>query len=243
MLNIWDVGTLFFIPPGTNPTPVRIGGLQDISLTFKTGVKPVLSQYRFPIKFTVADNNISAVAKMAKIDGALFAELVYGKSWTPGSLKTVIDFAAIVPITGPSIVTPTFTGTFFLDLGVVDATTGLPLTRVPSAPTAGQYTVDGSGVYGFAGQLIATPVRISLAYQSTDGRSLLLNNELFQFAPTFAVLLTTVFNCKQVSFWLPMAVSEQLIMPMRLEQYAIPEFSFQAQMAPDITMGTFSFGE
>ncbi len=82
-----------------------------------------------------------------------------------------------------------------------------------------------------------------MAYDSTDGKSLDLTNEVFQFAPTFAVMLSTEFNCKQVGFWLPYAVSEQLVIPARLEQYAIPEFSFQAQMAPNLSMGLFSFGE
>ncbi len=238
MLNLWSTGTIFFIPAGNDPTPVKVGGLQDITTTFKTGVKPVGSQYRHAIKFTVDNCSITAVAKQAKIDGAMFAQIVYGKSWSQGSRKVIVDQEATVP--GGLAVTPSFTGTYVLNLGVVDAATGLPMTCVASSPGAGEYSVS-AGTYRFASA--GGKVRISMAYDSTDGKSLDLTNEVFQFAPTFAVMLSTEFNCKQVGFWLPYAVSEQLVIPARLEQYAIPEFSFQAQMAPNLSMGLFSFGE
>jgi hypothetical protein len=241
VLNLWSSGTLFFIPDSANPTPVRIGGLQDVAVSFKTGIKAVGSQYRHPIRFTVDNNSIEAVAKMAKIDGALFADILYGQSLTTGSRKVLDNDEATIPA-GQSI-SPSFTGTFALDLGVVSVATGLPFTRVAAAPAAGQYTV-AAGVYGFAAADVGQAVRISLAYDSATGKKLALANQVFQFAPTFAVLLYTTFNCKQVSFWLPYAVSEQLVMPLVLEQYAIPEFSFQAQMDnTDLSMGLFSFAE
>lgn len=241
MLNLWSSGTLFFIPPGANPTPVRVGGLQDVAVNFKTPVKAVGSQYRHAIRFLADNYSIEAVAKMAKIDGALFANILYGQSLTAGSRKVLDGDESTIPA-GQSI-SPSFTGTFALDLGVVSVATGLPLTRVGSSPTAGQYTV-AAGVYGFAAADVGQAVRISLAYDAATGKQLSLANEIFKFVPTFAVLLYTEFNCKQVSFWLPTAVSEQLVMPLVLEQYTIPEFSFQAQMDnSDLSMGLFSFAE
>ncbi len=240
MLNVWSAGTIFYIPQGADPSPVKLGAMQDITTEFKTAVKRVGSQFRHPIRFTVDDCSIIATAKSAKIDGAMFAQVVYGKSWAAGSRKAVVDQEATVP--SGLTVTPVFTGTFAFNLGVVDAVTGLPMARVASGPGAGEYTVSAGGGYGFASA--GGKVRISLAYDSTAGKKLSLTNDFFQFAPTFAVLLTTEFDCKQVGFWLPCAVSEQLVMPMRLEQYAIPEFRFQAQMDnTDLTMGLFSFGE
>lgn len=242
---IFDTGTLFVVPPGATPTPLRIGGLQDVRIQLDVELNATRTQLKFPVKHSAALNGIQGRARMAKIDGAAFAQVAYGKSTATGSRKVTLDFEA-TPTAGPDptvTITPP-TGTFALDLGVIKDSDGARLTRTDTTPVpaTGQYSVVGSAYHFYTGDAGAK-VRISYAYDATTGKKLALSNEYMQFAPTYSVMLFTEFNCKQFGLWLPAVATDQLVMPARLEQYEISEFGFKVQQNAAGEIGTFSFGE
>jgi hypothetical protein len=44
----FGVGQLFIIPPGTNPTPVNVGTLKDVSIDISRDVKELIGAKAFP---------------------------------------------------------------------------------------------------------------------------------------------------------------------------------------------------
>lgn len=73
--------------------------------------------------------------------------------------------SATVPSGGPFTVTALSSlGTFSSDIGVTKASDGTVFTKVASGPTAGQYSVDASGIYTFAAADANLAVLLSYAY-------------------------------------------------------------------------------
>jgi hypothetical protein len=109
--------------------------------------------------------------------------------------------------------------------------TGLPLIRVASGPTLGQYSVNTStGVYTFStGDQGTNVVQISYTYTiSASGTQLNIKNQLMGFAPTIQILLNTVYNGSQFSVLLYSVVSSKLTIATKQEDFIIPEFDFEA---------------
>ena len=73
-----------------------------------------------------------------------------------------------VPIGGGTFTTAGVFGAWALDCGVTYAATGAALTRVASAPGAGQYSVSAIGVYTFAAADNGTDVSISYGFVPAD---------------------------------------------------------------------------
>lgn len=247
MLNIFNSGSLFIIPEGSTPTPVRVAALQEIRLSFDIDMREVQTQLGFPVKFTQGLSGITATAKTAKIDGAGFSRLAYGAAAATGSRLVTLDAENVIPVgADPTVtITPPSSGVFAFDMGVIDDATGLPLTRTATVPVpaTGQYAVVGAAYHFYTAQTGET-MRISYAYDSTSGKKLTLTNQYRGIAPKMAAMLTTSFpSCKQVNFWLPAVVVPQFVVPQRLEQYAIPEFTFKVQDDGSGNIGIFSFAE
>jgi hypothetical protein len=70
------------------------------------------------------------------------------------------------------------------------------------APGGGQYQVSG-GVYTFNAADAGQTALVSYAYDSVQGQKLSVQNDWTRFAPDYALYLTSTFNSKPVSLWLP----------------------------------------
>src|SRR5260370_9374125 len=197
-------GTLFGYPIGgntaPNTTPTKFGTLQDVSLDILGDVKRVDGQNQFPEAVASGKCKITGKAKSAWINGKMYNDLFFGQTLGSGMIKTSLDEAATVPAT-PFQVTVVNAAQFKQDWGVRYTNTGIPLTRVASAPAVGQYSVNtATGVYTFAAADTGAAVLICYTFVAArTGSQMNITNQLKGFDPAIQMQLQTQYNNNQVS--------------------------------------------
>lgn len=223
-------GTLWGFPvagnTATNPTPMKFGTLQDVSLDISGDVKQLYGQKQFPEAVARGKCKITGKAKFASINGKMLNDLFFGQPLVAGMVKVALDEVESV-VAGSATVANA--AQFVQDWGVRYAATGLPLTKVPSAPALGQYSQTG-GTYTFnTGDNGTSNILISYTFgAAASGTQLNIKNQLMGFAPTIQVLLETVYNTNQFSILLYSVVASKLSFATKQEDFIIPEFDFEA---------------
>lgn len=209
------------------PTPVKFGTLQEVSIETSFNEKQLYGGYQFPVAIARGTGKVSGKAKFAQINGAIFNELFFGSTMTTGQVNTVTGEASTIPAT-PYTITVVNSATFGTDLGVLYSLTGLPLTKVASAPTTGQYSIT-AGVYTFAAADTLLGVSISYTYTvAASGKKMVVSNQLLGTTPFFSCYFSTVYNGKAVNFQLPLCTSAKLGFATKLEDFVVPELDFAA---------------
>lgn len=214
-----------------NPTPVVLGTMQDISLDLSVELKTLYGSKRYPIAVGQGKGKTEIKAKYAEIDGGILGSLFFGKTAAAGIKAAVFDFAATIPATPFQItIAPPSSGTFVADLGVEFSTTGVQLTRVASAPAAGQYSLNvATGVYTFASADTGKAVRISYEYSAaTGGQVWTMTNETMGYTPSFTLLLQNGYDGKNLVCKLNRCVSGKLSLPLKSDDFAIYDFDAEA---------------
>lgn len=225
-----------------NTTPVNFGLVQEVQLDLQFTAKELYGQYQFPVAIARGQGKASGKAKMARVSGLAFNHLFFGASLVAGQLATAFGEAQSVPGSTPFTVSVTNAGQWQDDCGVVYATSGLPLTKVASAPAAGQYSV-AAGVYTFNSADAGAAVLISYTYNVTgSGQQLTLANPLLGTTPTFQAQLYTSFQGKPVNVKLFNCVSSKLTFASKLEDFVIPELDFDifANAAGNVLQWSFA---
>jgi len=222
-------GTLWGFPVSgnvaTNPTPMRFGTLQDVSLDISADVKQLYGQKQFPEAVARGKCKITGKSKFASINGKILNDLFFGQTLVAGMTQVSLDESLTV---ATGTVTLSHAGTFVQDWGVRYSTTGLPLVRVASAPTLGQYSLSGS-TYTFNASDNGAVVLVSYTFSApAAGVQMNIKNQLMGFAPTIQVLLETVYNNNQFSVLLYSVVASKLTFTTKQEDFIIPEFDFEA---------------
>lgn len=213
-----------------NATPVQFGTLQDISVDISFEEKLLYGSKKFPIAFGQGKGKIGIKAKTATINGSILGDLMLGTGTTPGIKGIVANFAAAVPASTPWTVTvaPPSSGTFSNDLGVMNASTGLPLKKVASAPTTGQYSVSAGGVYTFASADANMAILVSYEYTatSTTAKYGTISNQLMGYAPSVKMYLTEQFGGGGLNLVLNACTASKLAMPFKNDDFSVPEIDF-----------------
>ncbi|HXS41984.1 MAG TPA: hypothetical protein VN766_17475 [Stellaceae bacterium] len=225
-----------------NATPINFGLVQEVQLDLQFTAKELYGQYQFPVAIARGQGKATGKAKMARVSGLTFNNLFFGASLVPGQLATAFGEAQSVPASTPFTVSVTNAGQWQDDCGVVYAASGLPLTKVASAPTAGQYSV-AAGVYTFNSADAGAAVLISYTYNVTgSGQQLTLVNPLLGTTPTFQAQLYTSFQGKPVNVKLFNCVSSKLTFASKLEDFVIPELDFDifANAAGNVLQWSFA---
>jgi hypothetical protein len=237
MQNIFGSGVLIGTPLTdytgaaiANPTPVQFGVAQEISLDISFDTKMLYGQNQFPVAVGRGKGKISGKVKAAQVNGALFNSIMFGQGLTSGIVADVYDVVgAAIPST-PYQITPTVpsSGTWTFDLGVRDSN-GVPMTRVASAPTTGQYSV-AAGVYTFAAADTTKVVYINFQYTatSTTAKKSTLVNPLMGYAPSFRADLYLPYNGKTLIVTANNCVANKLSLATKLDDFVIPEYNFDA---------------
>jgi len=223
-----------------NPTPVRLGTMQDISVDIDVDLKTLYGSKRFPISVGQGKGKIEIKAKYAEINGAILGSLQFGKTPQAGVRAAVFDFAVKVPASqagsqAPVQVTvePPQDGIFAADLGVLDAATMESFERAAvvdgQALAAGQYTVV-NGTYHLAPSPKDRTLLISYEYRSdsSKGQIFQLTNDVMGPTPAFTLLLQNAFDGKNLVMKLNRAVSSKVSLPFKNDDYAVYDFSAQA---------------
>lgn len=238
MIN-FGVGKLIAVPTQlatgaaiANPTPVILGTMQDISVDMSVELKKLYGSKRYPIAIGQGKGEINLKAKYAEINGAILGSLFFGKPAVAAIKGVDNDVPGAIPASSAYTVTavPSNSGTFVADLGVFLVSTGEQMTRVASAPTAGQYSVSTDGVYTFAAADAGKAILYSLEYTatSTTGQVFNLTNEIMGSAPSFTTLLKTTFDGKSLVMKLNKCVSGKLNLPLKSDDFALYDFEAEA---------------
>lgn len=225
-----------------NPTPVQFGTLQEVGLDMSFENKKLYGNKQFPIAVGRGKGSISMKAKMADIDGAMLANLFFGNGASAGIKSTVNNYAAAIPTTPYQIVvTPPNSGSFVTDLGVINASTGLPMTRVASAPATGQYSVS-AGTYTFAAADTGLGVLISYEYSatSTSAKYGSISNQLMGYSPFFMCELSNSYQGKSLLLKFNRCTSSKLALPFKNEDFMMPDFEFEAMADDAGNIGTWA---
>src|SRR5215469_516027 len=141
---VFGSGDLFLIPFGSaaaaNPTPMKIGTLQDVSIDISATNKELYGKLTFPVAIRRGKSKIEGKVKFANITAKLLNDAMFGQAITATQILTVVD-----ELDTPASASVTVAGsaTFLTDLGVVDTVTGQSLTLLASGSitSATQYKV------------------------------------------------------------------------------------------------------
>ena len=227
-----------------NSTPVPLGIMQDISIAFSGDLKPLYGGQQFPVAFARGKMKIEGKAKLARLNGRLFNDLFFGQAMSTGQVLTALGEAGSVPAITTYTVTATNGATFQNDLGVFYAATGLPVTKVASAPTLGQYSVNNTtGVYTFATADASAAVLLSYTYTATTGQTITITQASMGVVPSFQSLFTTSFGGKTLTLKLNACSSSKLNFATKQDDWTIPEVDFEAGADVTGTVGTLSLSE
>lgn len=213
-----------------NPTPVRLGGLQDVSVDLGVDLKTLYGAGKYPIAVGQGKAKTDIKAKYADITASVLGSLFWGKTASNAIRGAVMNTSGTIPTTPFQITAaPPSSGTFLQDLGVRDATTGVVYTRVASAPATGQYAVNGSGVYTFAAADTGKTVLYSYEYSAaTGGQLFTLTNDLMGYTPSFSVILQQKYDGKTLVLKFNRAVSGKLSVPYKNDDFMLSDFEATA---------------
>jgi hypothetical protein len=224
---LFGSGTAIVTPSGATQTPLNFGLLQEMTIDVTQSNKPLYGQYKDPLAIGGGTRKWTGKAKVARFSMQVLNALMFGTTISAGQIAEQFGESHSVPTT-PFTVTVTNSATWTQDLGVVYASTGLPLTRVASGPTVGQYSVS-AGVYTFASADSGAGVLISYLYTITStGQNFSVPSTLIGSTITFALNATildpTQTNVTTLQF--PNCVASKFSFGTKLEDFAMPEFDF-----------------
>jgi hypothetical protein len=226
-----------------NATPVNFGLVQDVTIEETATIKELTGQFQRPVAIARGTIKTTGKAKVARISGLAIANLFYGVVPIAGQLATSFAESGAVSATSPFTYTVGNAATFVDDGGVLYATSGLPLTKVSSAPAAGQYSV-ASGVYTFNSADAGKAILVSYTYTVTGtGQKFTVVNQLLGTTPTFQALFYTTFQGQSVSLKLNNCTSSKLSFQTKLEDFTMPEFDFSCFADAAGNVMTWSFAE
>jgi hypothetical protein len=259
MIVNFGVGNMFARRTGvSNPTPVRFGVLQDVSLDIDGALVELYGQNTFPADVARGKTKIAIKAKHASIAVGAYNDLFFGQTITAASGHQVaVDEAHTIPSTPYQVtIAPPGSGTFVVDLGVAAGslypTPGLPLTRVASSPTTGQYSVaEPSGVYTFAAA--DTALNVTISYRYTEGGTpttseLAIANTLMGASPTFTLDLQENYTnnggvANTPLFHFTACKCGKLSIPMKNADYTINDLDIMAFADGSGNVGAFTMNQ
>jgi hypothetical protein len=212
-----------------NATPSQFGVLQDVQIDFSATLKELMGQNQFAVAVARSTMKVTGKIKSAKIVASVYNNLFFGQTSATGSLLQVVNEAGSIPTT-PYQITVVNAATFVTDLGVINAVTGIALTKVASAPATGQYSVNAAtGVYTFAAADTTLAMLLSYTYTASSGATkITIANQLQGAAPTFQMNLAETYNSKVLNFQLNSCVANKLSFPLKNSDWTINDIEFQA---------------
>lgn len=230
---IFGAGDFFAVPSTdyagngiSNPTPIRLGVIQSMTLEVSGDMKELHGQYSFAVDSARGKGKVGGKVEFSQVSGRAINSIMFGQTETTGTLQAVYadTTGQVVPASPYQItVAPPGSGTFVEDLGVVDIDS-VAYTRVGSTPAARQYSVNPStGVYTFNSAQAAATVYISYRFSATAlrARSLVVNNVAMGQAPTFKAIANVSYKGKSALVILPNVMSTKLaLLGTKLDDYS-----------------------
>lgn len=221
----------------TNPTPVRLGVLQEVSLTYKGDLKKLFGQGQLAVATARGKLEVDIKGKFATFDPVMINQLYFAQTATAGI--TLISDQENHTIA--STVTVTNAANFAGDLGVTNGTTGQTMVNVASSPATGQYSYNAStGVYTFNSTDVSSgfPVLISYLYtNSTRGTTIKIAQQLMGYAPVVQMQLYNNFRSEWLGAQLNAVTLGEISIPTKLEDFWMSDFTGSANADSTGTLG------
>jgi len=252
---IFGIGALWGTRTDTTGVgPDQFAILQDNMVDFSFELKELYGQYQFPPDIARGKGKISGKAKMARVFGALYADLFFGATLATGTeYNTAENETNTIPASPTYTVTPTHSATFKEDLGVyyysgTNIGKRFSYTSSTAPASAGSYYVDPTtGIYTFNSSDASTTVAISYTYTDSSGKTITINNNFMGYTPTFEAVFnqnrTTQGSAGNLTLRLLLCVSSHLSFPSRIDDYGIPDFDYMALSNQAGQIGTLSTTE
>jgi hypothetical protein len=238
--SVFGVGYLYATPAGANPTPMRFGALQDVSVDFSFDTKALYGSNQFALEQARGKGKIEIKAAIGRVDPNLFNNIFFGQTTSAGETLNSIDETGTIASGAVSVANAS---NWTQDLGVYNVTTGLYMNRVASSPSGNQYAVAG-GAYSFNTALNGDIVRISYVYNSAStGTRLAFTNQPMGSSVIFSMTLANQFagvgGRKSLFMTFPAVQAGKLAMPLKLDDFTLTSLDMSAQ--DDGTGNVFSY--
>lgn len=227
---IFGAGFVSMTPVGvTNPTPLRVITLKEVSVEFSSTTKELRGSTRFAEDVANGPAKISGKAKFGRVHGGVLQAFMPGGTISTGRIIVVDDERATIPST-PFIVTVANGANFDTDLGVYDLTTGKMMDRVASAPATGQYSLNvATGVYTFAAADTTHQVSFRYLYKNTTvGTTFNYVNQQMGVSQKYEVTVFNKYDGQDVGIRLYACVIPKLSLPFKSEDYVETDMDFEA---------------
>jgi len=244
---IFGAGRFFGINNIATPTPARFVLPQDMSVTFKRGVKSLFGENQLAADLSGGEMEVSGKVSYGTSNARVLADLLFGVGSTTG--QTLESDNELGTISTHSIQVANHT-TWTVDLGVVNTATGVRYQRVASgSETAGVSYSVASGTYTFASGETGTTFKISYLYANASaGETVSLTNQpqgkVSDFSAVYVFPWTNNSNVtEQDVLTLNSCIASDAEISTKSGDYAKPSFAFSAACDTNDTLGTFSFAE
>lgn len=227
----------------TNPTPVKFLACQDISVDLSFDTKMLHGGNQMPLAVARGKGKVNVKAKYGQVNGAHYNNSFFGQTLATGQESYLQDLVGTAIPTTPYQITPTppNSGTWAADMGVRNAN-GIPMTRVASAPTTGQYSVS-AGVYTFAAADTTLIVYIDYRYTLATGKKISIGNQLLGSTPSVALDVTVPYAGKQLTARFPQAIAGKMSFATKLDDFTISEIDFDCFADVSNNVGTLTLAE
>lgn len=236
-MHTFGAGVLFATPlqkaDGTAitvPSPVQFGILQDVTIEDSFENKELYGANQYPVDIGRGKGKVLIKAKFANINAALFNAVYFGQTLTAGYEAIYNDLTGTAVPTGAGAtsvhIVPPSTGVFADDLGVIDAN-GVPMTRVSSSPTGGQYSLAGA-TYSFSDIDVGKTVYINYSYTNSSlpatAQKMTVTNVIMGSAPIFSAQFMASKNGKTIWRKFPNCIATKLSSDYKNDDFTIPDF-------------------
>jgi hypothetical protein len=238
-------GSGVLIGTDSSGVSVNFGLAQEVTLSVAQTTKSLYGQNNFPVAIGAGTRKLTGKAKLASLSGVAMGRLFFGVAPSVGTTQTQFGEAGSVPASTPWTVTVVNSANWTADQGVVYAATGLPMKKVASGPTIGQYSV-AAGVYTFATADASAAVLISYQYSAAAvGQSVSVNTALIGPTISFSANLFAAdpTTGKQFSLFLNNCVAQKLDFGTKLEDFVMPEMDFECYANAAGQVCKFNFGD
>lgn len=228
----FGIGQLSLIPSGSNPTPVQVGILQDLSVDFDGELVELYGENQYAVDLAIGKRKISGKAKSGQIGSKTLGAILSGSTSATGSKIGVASESGTVPGTSAYTVTVAHGANFYENLGVRDTTSDIPMICVASPSAANEYSVNTStGVYTFASGAASHGVKISYSYtDASTGKTLSITNQPMGTITLFALELfnTHPSSGKSYGIKLNKVAVPKLALALKQDGHAMSDIDFMA---------------
>jgi hypothetical protein len=246
----FGAGRAFAVGLYANPTPTRLPVPQSQSIDFKRKTDSLFGEGQLAAAVAAGQMDVTGKVEYSKTNSRVFADLLFGDGATTGSYLEADKEVGTIPAATAFLVTVANSANFLFDLGVVNATTGVIMSRVAAgAEAAGiSYSVAESGAnkgkYTFAAGDANGNVYISYAYSaSTAGVTIALANQPQGPATAFKAVHVLPWGAEQDMFVFNNCIAGSAGISAKQSGFGSTSFDSVAAVDGSGQLGTATFAE